>query len=83
MATAMARMNINPPMVGVPCLDMCQVGPSSRMDCPAFSRRSTGIRICPAITATPKATIKLRIYVITETSRFSFSCVDPRPHSAA
>ena len=25
-------------------MDMCQVGPSARIDCPAFSRRSSGIR---------------------------------------
>ena len=56
-------------MVGVPCLDMCQVGPSSRMDCPAFRRRRMGIRICPAMAVTPKATIKLRMYVIGQTSR--------------
>ena len=38
-----AAMNIRPPMVGVPCFDMCQVGPSSLMDCPAFSRRRAGM----------------------------------------
>ena len=63
-AIPMPRMNISPPMVGVPCLERCQVGPSSRMDWPAFSRRSTGIRICPAMAVTPNATIKLRMYVI-------------------
>jgi hypothetical protein len=36
-AAPMARMNIIPPMVGVPCLDMCQVGPSVRMAWPAFT----------------------------------------------
>ncbi len=39
-------MNISPPMVGVPCLDMCQVGPSSLMDWPAFSRRGRGSAAC-------------------------------------
>lgn len=47
MATPIPRINISPPMVGVPCLDMCQVGPSSRMLCPAFHLRSRGSKICP------------------------------------
>ena len=34
-----AAMNINPPMVGVPDLFMCHLGPSSRMACPALMRR--------------------------------------------
>ena len=37
-ATTMAAMNSNPPMVGVPCLDLCHAGPSSRMVCPNFRR---------------------------------------------
>ena len=69
-AAAMAMINMTPPMVGVPCLAMCQVGPSERMDCPAFSRRSRGMRICPTMAATPKAMIKLRMNVILEPSRF-------------
>ena len=45
--TAMAAMNISPPMVGVPDLDMCQRGPSSRMACPAFILRRNGTRKGP------------------------------------
>ena len=30
--TMTAMMNMTPPMVGVPCFAMCQVGPSSLMD---------------------------------------------------
>ena len=37
-----AIMNISPPIMGVPALLLCHVGPTSRMDCPAFSARSTG-----------------------------------------
>ena len=33
-------MNITPPMVGVPALEACHLGPISRMDCPA----GTGVR---------------------------------------
>ena len=36
------KINISPPIMGVPALVLCQVGPISRMDCPAFSARSTG-----------------------------------------
>ena len=46
-------------MVGVPCLVMCQVGPISLMDCPAFIRRSTGIRARPANAVTRKAATQL------------------------
>ena len=56
--TTTAAMNIRPPMVGVPCLDMCQVGPSSLMDCPAFHRRKAGTRNFPkmALMAKPSTT---------------------------
>ena len=37
--TAAAAMNMIPPMVGVPALVACHLGPSSRMACPAFRRR--------------------------------------------
>ncbi|MCI6488352.1 MAG: hypothetical protein MSA25_09940 [Clostridiales bacterium] len=37
------RMNITPPMVGVPLLAICQVGPSFLISCPAFCLRSQGI----------------------------------------
>ena len=52
-------MNISPPMVGVPCFDMCQVGPISLMDCPAFMRRSRGMSPFPPRAAAAKATTKL------------------------
>jgi len=43
-------------MVGVPCLVMCQVGPISLMDWPAFSRTSAGISSLPAMTVMTKLT---------------------------
>ena len=62
--TTVAAMNMMPPMVGVPCLDMCQVGPSSLMDWPAFSRRSMGMRNLPrtALMAKPRITAA-RIFI--------------------
>ena len=39
----LAPMNTRPPMVGVPALVACQLGPTSRISCPAFSRRRAGI----------------------------------------
>ena len=45
---ATAAINISPPMVGVPCLDMCQVGPSSLMAWPAFHRRRAGTKYLPS-----------------------------------
>ena len=36
-AMRMAKMNMKPPMVGVPCLFLCQLGPMSRMVCPKCS----------------------------------------------
>ena len=45
----MPMMNMRPPMVGVPCLFMCQVGPISLMLCPAFSFTSAGISSFPAM----------------------------------
>src|SRR5574344_2054621 len=44
----MPMMNMSPPMVGVPCLVMCQVGPISLMLCPALSLISSGISSLPA-----------------------------------
>ena len=35
-------MNMMPPMVGVPALELCHCGPTSRMDWPACSARSMG-----------------------------------------
>ena len=49
-------MNIRPPMVGVPCLAMCQAGPISLMDWPAFSRTSAGISSLPAMAVMRKLT---------------------------
>ena len=50
MVTApMATMNISPPMVGVPALELCQVGPSCRISCPAFSFRSSASTNLPRI----------------------------------
>ena len=39
--------------MGVPALLLCHVGPISRMDCPAFSARSTGS--AAALDAAPRA----------------------------
>ena len=41
----MPMMNMRPPMVVVPCLFMCQVGPISLILCPAFSFRKPSIWI--------------------------------------
>src|SRR5699024_7802670 len=65
-ATAAPRMNMSPPMVGVPCLDICQVGPISLMDCPAFIRRRKGIRAFPARAVTTKAARKAAAILIFE-----------------
>ena len=46
--TASAIMNISPPIVGVPVLLMCHVGPSSRIDCPALILRRYGTKTAPA-----------------------------------
>ena len=39
-ASVMAAIKITPPMVGVFCFPLCQVGPSSRIFWPNFSSRS-------------------------------------------
>ncbi len=44
-----APMNMSPPIVGVPSLDMCHVGPSRLMLCPALMLRSHGTRKNPMI----------------------------------
>ena len=36
-------------MVGVPALELCQVGPSCRISCPAFSFRSSASTNLPRI----------------------------------
>src|SRR5699024_489598 len=43
----MPRIKQNPPMVGVPCFLLCQVGPLSRMVCPKCRRCSSGISTQP------------------------------------
>ena len=42
-----AAMNMMPPIVGVPALELCQLGPISRMDCPALRARSVGMSSLP------------------------------------
>ena len=58
-----ARMNINPPIVGVPALRWCQVGPSSRMLCPALIFRRNGTSHAPMSAARTKARMKDKISV--------------------
>ena len=43
-----------PPMVGVPALELCQVGPSCRISCPAFSLRSSANTNRPKIIVSAK-----------------------------
>ena len=64
MAMKIPAMNMMPPMVGVPCLAMCQTGPISLMDCPAFRACSQGIRNLPIRAEAAKATRKLIKYLI-------------------
>ena len=45
-----------PPMVGVPALELCQVGPSCRISCPAFSLRSSANTNRPRISVSTKLT---------------------------
>ena len=66
MATAMPKMNISPPMVGVPCLFLCQLGPTSRMVWPNFSLCRKGIIHFPRAAVMAKA--------ITATSKYSTRC---------
>ena len=69
----MAMMNMSPPMVGVPCLAICQVGPSSLMDWPAFSRLRAGMRILPRTAVRTKLTARaIRISAIIDSSDFIF-----------
>lgn len=56
--TKMPRMNIKPPIVGVPAFPACQVGPSSRMLCPALSFLSSGTRNFPVIAETAKLSMQ-------------------------
>ena len=66
------RMKTRPPMAGVPALELCHLGPTSRMVCPAFSARSQGMMKRPASSAIRKqgtmatiaaVTIALRVWV--------------------
>ena len=54
-AAAAATMNMIPPMVGVPSLFLCQLGPISLMDCPACSARRMGMSTHPTSTEITKA----------------------------
>ena len=54
--TPAPRMNMMPPMVGVPALDLCHVGPSSRISWPAFRLRSSGMRNLPMSSVSTKLT---------------------------
>ena len=78
MISSRAAMKMMPPMVGVPDLALCQVGPTSRMDCPAFRARSTGMSSLPTSTDSAKAqTAASRMRSI---SRFSMA--GPPDHSS-
>ena len=54
-ATSAGRAKIMPPIVGMPCLTLCDCGPSSLMVCPNFIRLSQGIKIGPSASAITKA----------------------------
>ena len=55
-------MNITPPMVGVPALVACHLGPTSRISCPAFSRRRAGrITFHPSSPVTAKLSTHAKI----------------------
>ena len=63
--TVDARMNMSPPMIGVPFLFLCQEGPISRMEAPAFSAWSIGSSSCPnAQDSAPPTTAVIRIRVM-------------------
>ena len=46
----MAAAKITPPIVGVPCLDKCDCGPSSLSICPTFNFLKIGITNIPKTT---------------------------------
>ena len=54
-ATSAGNAKIMPPMVGMPCLTLCDCGPSSLMVWPNFIRLSQGIKIGPSANAMTKA----------------------------
>ena len=55
MMSSSPAMKMRPPMVGVPDLLLCQVGPISRMDCPALRARRAGIKSFPTSRAAASA----------------------------
>ena len=54
--SAVGTMNMMPPMVGVPDLTWCHLGPISRMDWPAFRAWRAGIRKRPRMAVRAKLT---------------------------
>ena len=67
-ATAMPMMNMRPPMVGVPALVACHLGPTSRISWPAFSRRRAGkITFQPSSPVTAKLSTHAMIISMTVT----------------
>ena len=48
------KINIIPPIVGVPCFFKCDFGPSSLSDCPTFSFLKIGITIIEITTLVTK-----------------------------
>ena len=73
MARAMPRMNMMPPMVGVPCLFLCHLGPTSRMVWPNFSLCSSGMSHRPSRAVTAKDS--------TATERYNTVCIAKVPSS--
>ena len=51
----MPKINIIPPMVGVPCLFLCHRGPMSRIVCPKWSFLRMGSSHIPEIAVMAKA----------------------------
>jgi hypothetical protein len=42
------KMKSNPPITGVPSLDLCHLGPISKIFCPSFLDFKNGIRTLPS-----------------------------------
>ena len=55
--TDAAKINMSPPMVGVPDFLLCQEGPSSRISCPNFSLIKRGRMSGAAMALTANAII--------------------------
>ncbi len=53
-------MNITPPIVGVPCLFLCHLGPTSLIVWPNFSLCKSGISQKPSAAVIPKAAAAVR-----------------------